>query len=790
MVKQDTVREWLQRLRKRFGLRLFALTNAAFPHANSLMTFSFGEAWTQLFDIVIVEAKKRTFFAPPLHLASGATPRASHLKPFRRLNKSGGRTRVARGETVLPTLGGVFAGGNFSQLMDFFARATLERHDGYPTCAHGWVLGHTSPEAGAADAPRGGSRSSPATPARSTKQAEVRDGTRPAGPARAGMGGDHVGASAGAAPTTPKAARRPGGTTGGVSGGTGGVSSSCNSNANGVSPPPSARSAMARRVALLRRTPRGKGGGSADRTPAPPPSSPPPDRRPPTHTRHQPRRPHMLHVNSDATAAGVGGSGSGSGGSGGGGGGGGGGVGAAAAAVPSLRDRMTCGVSPNRCFCGARSRPVDAKGKDVAVCYFGDHVPQDVVLAHTRGWDVVAVQPDILPAVSLFKASRASASGRAPLATAFKWTAAALSLEAQRGAGSNHRLRSQSSHNAAGRARLAAGRGGDDDVRLSDPARVTGWGSCLHGTGPAGSSGEFGASHVAAVAAPPSFVSHLWMGSAVLAVPSVDWFARHFPSAGEPVTDTRVASVLKLPKDVCDVLLPGHVPQSLASRLCKKMPGSGAAASGVPPSGPHATHVITSRLDDEIAAARRKHEKRAPHIDARHPVHLPSPAPRKVVVAAANCLSGGVFTSAESSMFFPVSRRQATNGLGVAGAPGVAFRARGNSGSGDTATTTAATASATTATAATATAAAGCGVVVVGAAARRPQAQTSAGVCPDNNGRWKWLAVLTATRLAMGAAGDPSMEMEEDAGSVEEEDDRNGSSGSAASRIVSSLGSL
>ncbi len=44
------------------NLRLFILSNADFEHVNAFMSYSYGGDWLTLFDLVIVNAKKRTFY--------------------------------------------------------------------------------------------------------------------------------------------------------------------------------------------------------------------------------------------------------------------------------------------------------------------------------------------------------------------------------------------------------------------------------------------------------------------------------------------------------------------------------------------------------------------------------------------------------------------------------------------------------------------------------------------------------------------------------------------------------
>ena len=43
-------------------VRLFVLSNADFEHVNGFMSYSYGGDWLTLFDLVVVNAKKRTFY--------------------------------------------------------------------------------------------------------------------------------------------------------------------------------------------------------------------------------------------------------------------------------------------------------------------------------------------------------------------------------------------------------------------------------------------------------------------------------------------------------------------------------------------------------------------------------------------------------------------------------------------------------------------------------------------------------------------------------------------------------
>ena len=183
----------------------------------------------------------------------------------------------------------------------------------------------------------------------------------------------------------------------------------------------------------------------------------------------------------------------------------------------------------------------------------------------------------------------------------------------------------------------------------------------------------------------------------------------------------------------------------------------------------------------------------------RNPVSLPSAAPRKVVVAAANCLAGGVFTTAAGpERFFPVSRRASVSELMIPLGTGASGGGSGGASAGSR-TRKALSASSSTRMlegrshtptnggelrVATGTVAAASGGGSGAGAVALPAG--SGGVSPDGWGRWKWLAVATAAQVAMGAAGDPLLAgANRDSDGAADADDYAG--GSAASRIVSSL---
>jgi hypothetical protein len=58
-------------------LKAFLLSNADYEHVDLLMTYAYGSDWLSLFDLVVVNARKRTFFDEPD--ASSADARSQHL---------------------------------------------------------------------------------------------------------------------------------------------------------------------------------------------------------------------------------------------------------------------------------------------------------------------------------------------------------------------------------------------------------------------------------------------------------------------------------------------------------------------------------------------------------------------------------------------------------------------------------------------------------------------------------------------------------------------------------------
>lgn len=59
--KRLDVRQWLEKLKKS-NKNLFLATNSRFDYTNLLTTYAFGDDWQNLFDIIIVDCKKPSFF--------------------------------------------------------------------------------------------------------------------------------------------------------------------------------------------------------------------------------------------------------------------------------------------------------------------------------------------------------------------------------------------------------------------------------------------------------------------------------------------------------------------------------------------------------------------------------------------------------------------------------------------------------------------------------------------------------------------------------------------------------
>ena len=58
------VLQWLRALRER-GLKLFLLTDSKQVHVDKVMALALGDDWASLFDLVVSDAKKATFFTRP-----------------------------------------------------------------------------------------------------------------------------------------------------------------------------------------------------------------------------------------------------------------------------------------------------------------------------------------------------------------------------------------------------------------------------------------------------------------------------------------------------------------------------------------------------------------------------------------------------------------------------------------------------------------------------------------------------------------------------------------------------
>lgn len=133
IVQQPRVRAWLRALRERHGKRLFLLTNAAMPHADTVAGIALGEDWLSLFDLVIDKATKRSFFsgadAPAVAAISPGSAAAAAMaggdaqrgRGFVELDLRMDRSRpvAKRGGPAALRAGGVFRGGNARELTAF-----------------------------------------------------------------------------------------------------------------------------------------------------------------------------------------------------------------------------------------------------------------------------------------------------------------------------------------------------------------------------------------------------------------------------------------------------------------------------------------------------------------------------------------------------------------------------------------------------------------------------------------------------------------------------------------------
>jgi HAD superfamily 5'-nucleotidase-like hydrolase len=62
--KRLDIRQWLEKLTK-LNKRLFLATNSRFDYTDLLSTYAFGDDWKGLFDLIIVDCKKPSFFSNP-----------------------------------------------------------------------------------------------------------------------------------------------------------------------------------------------------------------------------------------------------------------------------------------------------------------------------------------------------------------------------------------------------------------------------------------------------------------------------------------------------------------------------------------------------------------------------------------------------------------------------------------------------------------------------------------------------------------------------------------------------
>jgi len=125
----------LDRLKKH-GKTTFLMTNSPFEIVNAGMSYMFGQDWRTLFDIIIVNAKKPSFFS-------------AKNRPFRVYSPKSGRLKWQRVHSL--ERGKIYSGGNYDTLKGmtgwhptkvlyfgdhpYADLADLSMHHGWRTCA-------------------------------------------------------------------------------------------------------------------------------------------------------------------------------------------------------------------------------------------------------------------------------------------------------------------------------------------------------------------------------------------------------------------------------------------------------------------------------------------------------------------------------------------------------------------------------------------------------------------------------------------------------------------------------
>jgi len=122
ILPQPNVRKWLEELRQKHKRFLFLLTNSLPEYTDVLMTFSFGDDWTSLFDLISVHAKKPQWFTEQ-YLYFPYTI-------VRRKNGEYPGPEHPLDETPAEELkfNGLFSGGNAQMMINFFKKLRFDNH--------------------------------------------------------------------------------------------------------------------------------------------------------------------------------------------------------------------------------------------------------------------------------------------------------------------------------------------------------------------------------------------------------------------------------------------------------------------------------------------------------------------------------------------------------------------------------------------------------------------------------------------------------------------------------------
>ncbi|CAF1043389.1 unnamed protein product [Didymodactylos carnosus] len=105
--KRDDIRNWLIELKLKYGKYLFVITNSKLDYTELLANYAFGSDWHSLFDLIIVNSKKPTFF--------------DQYNPF---YKCGNESEPISDLRELCVIGGIYTGGNSKDLQIIFKYIT------------------------------------------------------------------------------------------------------------------------------------------------------------------------------------------------------------------------------------------------------------------------------------------------------------------------------------------------------------------------------------------------------------------------------------------------------------------------------------------------------------------------------------------------------------------------------------------------------------------------------------------------------------------------------------------